>query len=105
MTDNKVRLSQVVGVYGPGAMLDLPDRSVLVMGLDHWDMRGKDTFKLIEEPRLQRLLYARLANEEVHIALDRHEVLGLLGLDPNLNLEARARQVARPAAPLRRDRT
>ena len=24
MTDNKVRFSQVVGVYGPGAMLDLP---------------------------------------------------------------------------------
>jgi hypothetical protein len=64
MTDNKVRLSQVVGVYGPGAMLDLPDRSVLVMGLDRWDMTGKNTFKLIEEPRLQRLLYTRLANAD-----------------------------------------
>ena len=64
MTDNKVRLSQVVGVYGPGAMLDLPDRSVLVMGLDHWDMKGKDTFKPIEEPRLQRLLYSRLRGED-----------------------------------------
>jgi hypothetical protein len=38
MADDKVRLSQVVGVFGPGAMLDLPERSVLVQGLDHWEM-------------------------------------------------------------------
>ena len=34
------------------------------MGLDHWDMKGKDTFKPIEEPRLQRLLYSRLRSED-----------------------------------------
>ncbi len=63
MADNKVRLSQIVGVYGPGAMLDLPDRSVLVMGLDHWEMTGLRTFKVIEEPRLQRLLHLRLQDD------------------------------------------
>ncbi len=63
MADDKVRLSQVVGVFGPGAMLDLPDRSVLVQGLDHWEMFGTGTFQVIEEPRLARLLHQRLADD------------------------------------------
>ena len=54
MAENQIRLSQLIGYYGPGAMLDLPDRSVLVMGLDHWDQRS-GAFRLIEEPRLSRL--------------------------------------------------
>ena len=49
MADDKVRLGQVVGVFGPGAMLDLPERSVLVQGLDHWEMFGTGTFQVIEE--------------------------------------------------------
>ncbi len=49
MAENEIRLSQLVGYYGPGSMLDLPDRSVLVLGLDHWDQR-RDAFRLIEEP-------------------------------------------------------
>ena len=63
MAEDKVRLGQVVGVYGPGAMLDLPERSVLVMGLDRWDMSGVGTFRPIEEPRLARLLHQRLKED------------------------------------------
>ena len=63
MAKNQVRLSQLIGYYGPGAMLDLPDRSVLVMGLDHWDQR-RDAFRLIEEPRLSRLLRLRLEGDD-----------------------------------------
>jgi hypothetical protein len=63
MADDKVRLSQVVGVFGPGAMLDLPERSVLVQGLDHWEMFGTGTFQVIEEPRLARLLHQRLSDD------------------------------------------
>ena len=59
MAENQIRLSQLIGYYGPGAMLDLPDRSVLVMGLDDWDQRS-GAFRLIEEPRLSRLLRLRL---------------------------------------------
>ncbi|HEX5959004.1 MAG TPA: DUF1998 domain-containing protein [Hyphomicrobiaceae bacterium] len=62
MAENQIRLSQLIGYYGPGAMLDLPDRSVLVMGLDHWDQRSK-AFRLIEEPRLSRLLRMRLESD------------------------------------------
>ncbi len=51
MTKNAQRLSQVVSTFGPGAMVDLPTRSVLVGGLDLWEMRG-DAFTTIPEPRI-----------------------------------------------------
>jgi hypothetical protein len=63
MAHDKVRLSQIVGLFGPGAMLDLPDRSVLVQGLDHWEMFGTGTFDVIQEPRLSRLLHQRLSED------------------------------------------
>ena len=64
MAENTIRMSQLVGIFGPGAMLDLPDRSVLVLGLDQWEMQGKGTFQKIEEPRLQRLLHLRLKEDD-----------------------------------------
>lgn len=44
----QLRQSQVITTFGPGAMLDLPDHSVLVAGLDHWTPG-----EIIEEPRLE----------------------------------------------------
>ena len=49
------RLSNLVGSFGPGAMLDLPTRSVLVGGLERWEMR-QGAFKPIEEPRLAKMI-------------------------------------------------
>src|SRR4051794_23366280 len=51
MTKNAQRLSQVVSTFGPGAMIDLPTRSVVVGGLEQWDMKG-DAFTILAEPRL-----------------------------------------------------
>lgn len=51
MSKNAQRLSQVVSTFGPGAMIDLPTRSVVVGGLDLWEMKG-DAFTTISEPRL-----------------------------------------------------
>jgi hypothetical protein len=51
MTKNAQRLSQVVSTFGPGAMVDLPTRSVVIGGLELWDMRG-GSFTTIPEPRL-----------------------------------------------------
>lgn len=48
-------LSQLLMSFGPGAMMDLPTRSVVVAGLDHWDS-GKAKFKTVEEPRLSSFL-------------------------------------------------
>jgi Domain of unknown function (DUF1998) len=64
VAENSIRMSQLVGLFGPGAMLDLPDRSVLVLGIDHWEMRGRAAFQKIEEARLQRLLYLRLKDDD-----------------------------------------
>lgn len=55
MAQNTQRLSQLVSTFGPGAMVDLPTRSIVVAGLDEWDMRPS-TFAILHEPRLvQRL--------------------------------------------------
>jgi len=49
-----LRQSQLITAFGPGAMVDLPDRSVLVGGLDIWRLPNPP--KTIHEPALvQRL--------------------------------------------------
>src|SRR5499427_6837367 len=50
MNKNAQRLSQVISTFGPGAMIDLPTRSVIVGGLDLWEMKG-NSFSVISEPR------------------------------------------------------
>lgn len=54
-TKNEQRVSQLMSTFGPGAMLDLPTRSVIVGGLDKWEMRD-GTWKSISEPRLAAAL-------------------------------------------------
>ena len=44
----QLRQSQVVTTFGPGSMIDLPDHSVIVGGLDHWEGSARE----IDEPRL-----------------------------------------------------
>ena len=44
----QIRRSQVITTFGPGAMVDLPNHSVLIAGLDYWSKGGDE----IIEPRL-----------------------------------------------------
>lgn len=55
MSKNAQRLSQLVSTFGPGSMVDLPTRSVVVGGLEQWDMRP-GTFQTVSEPRLAQRL-------------------------------------------------
>jgi hypothetical protein len=48
----QMRQSQLITTFGPGAMMDLPNYSVLVGGLDHWFPLGEE----IVEPRLTEKL-------------------------------------------------
>lgn len=51
-TDRKersIRPSQVIGVFGPGAIYDNMEDSMLVLGTDYWDPKS---FKKIEDPHL-----------------------------------------------------
>lgn len=45
----QIRPSQLLWTYGPGALIDLPNLSVLTMGLDRWQ---EDRCLPVEEPRL-----------------------------------------------------
>ena len=61
--DGKVRGSQMLGAYGPGAMVDLVHDAVLVRGLEGWTPKGS---RGIDEPRLRERLQRRfpeLSNE------------------------------------------
>jgi hypothetical protein len=92
MGDDVIRMSQVVGMFGPGAMLDLPERSVVVGGLDRWDMRSPNAFRTIEEPRLARLLHQRLGGgNDPRLGVDYPPALRTPPIDPN------DRRVLRPS--------
>ena len=50
--DGEIRQSQLLTTFGPGSMVDLPDRSVVISGLNYW--RGNQ--ETITEERLRRKL-------------------------------------------------
>ncbi len=71
MTDNILRQSQLITTYGPGAMVDLPDYSVIVSGLQEWSHRCREK---IEEPRLTAKLRRLLDIPELELwTPPRHE--------------------------------
>ncbi len=74
MTKNAQRMSQLISTFGPGAMIDLPTRSVIVGGLEQWDMKG-NAFTTLSEPRLTARLEQLLKGQN--------------RLDPSANLSLR----------------
>lgn len=53
MSNGQLRSSQMVTTFGPGAMVDLPDASVLIAGLEYWNHDKNNINAIeIEEPRL-----------------------------------------------------
>ena len=63
MNSNTVSQSQLIFSFGPGSMVDLPDRSVVVGGLDHWHI-GPET-KAIIEPRLSYRISSYLQEQGI----------------------------------------
>ena len=57
--DGQLRQSQMVTTFGPGAMVDLVDRAVVIGGLEHWGY-GKNGYVALDDPRLRRSLVPRL---------------------------------------------
>ena len=66
--DGQIRQSQMVTTFGPGAMVDLVNRAIVVGGLEHWSYEKGQHFDL-DDPRLRRTLLRTLRS-----------------LDPNLDL-------------------
>lgn len=61
----QIRQSQLVTTFGPGAMLDLPNYSVLVAGLEYWFPPGDQ----ISEPRLTEKLCRLLGLSSVQLRI------------------------------------
>lgn len=57
--EGQLRQSQLVTTFGPGAMVDLVDRAVVIGGLEHW-FWGKAGYVALDDPRLRRSLVPRL---------------------------------------------
>jgi hypothetical protein len=55
MSKGQIRKSQVITTFGPGALVDLPDHSVIIGGLNYWRY-GEVPPKKIDEDRLAGLV-------------------------------------------------
>ena len=80
MADNIIRQSQLITTYGPGAMIDLPDYSIIISGLQDWSHLRQEK---VDEPRLAAKL---------------RRLLGLRSLE--LRTPPRHEENARQAAPV-----
>ncbi len=60
----QLRQSQVLSTFGPGSMVDLPNQSVLIGGLNHWEGYKE---QLIYEERLQKVLCTKLELNQVKL--------------------------------------
>lgn len=58
--DGRIRLSQLVSTFGPGAMVDLVHDAVLIGGLDYWRYDAKRPTPSLDEPRLRDRVYPRI---------------------------------------------
>ena len=52
MSKQRLRPSQIITTFGPGSIVDLPDDSVMIAGIEHW-FDGYKPKKKVSEPRLQ----------------------------------------------------
>lgn len=66
--DGQIRQSQLVTTFGPGAMVDLVDRAVVIGGLEHWS-HGKRGFEALDDARLRRSLIPRLKSLDPELDL------------------------------------
>jgi hypothetical protein len=68
MSKGRIRSSQIVTTFGPGAMVDLPDASAIVAGLDNWSYET-GSVPTISEPRLVAKLKKLLGAADLTLRL------------------------------------
>jgi len=68
--EGNLRQSQLVTTFGPGAMVDLVDRAVVIGGLEHWGY-NKEGFVTLDDARLRRSLVPRLKSLDPDLDLAR----------------------------------
>ncbi len=62
-----IRQSQIITTHGPGALVDLTDKSIIVGCIDDWGVPARDGFTPIEEPRLVARLNEVLEHRDVRL--------------------------------------
>ncbi len=96
--EGQLRQSQLVGTFGPGAMVDLLDRAVVIGGLEHWGY-GKEGFVALDDARLRRSLVPRLKalDPDLDLARDGYFRMPPEGdpRDPNPNVGIRVLEFPR----------
>lgn len=70
--DGQLRQSQLVTTFGPGSMVDLVDRAIVIGGLEHWGY-GKTRYTSLDDPRLRRALIPRLKSLDPDLDLARED--------------------------------
>ena len=73
--------TQILNMYGPGAMVDLPDHAVLIGGLDFWNDRGCEH---IHEPRLLQLVRQATGSARIDLKTPPKEVDPLKNISGSL---------------------
>lgn len=68
--EGQLRQSQLVTTFGPGAMVDLIDRAVVIGGLEHWGY-GREGYVALDDARLRRSLVPRLKAIDADLDLAR----------------------------------
>ncbi|MFZ5443146.1 MAG: DrmB family protein [Myxococcota bacterium] len=67
--DGRLRQSQVVSTFGPGAMVDLVNDAVLIGGLDYWGLEGAEV--IVQEPRLREAIAWQFQEKKWPLSKDR----------------------------------
>lgn len=79
--DGRVRLSQLVTTFGPGAMIDLVHNAVLVGGLDYWRYDKNEPSPALDEHRLRQQVLPRVKAMDLTLSLDGSFRTGPAGKD------------------------
>ena len=63
--EGEIRQSQILSSFGPGSMVDLPNHSIIMGGLNHWKF-GNEPNPIVE-PRLEQFLQQKLGVSKVSL--------------------------------------
>jgi hypothetical protein len=69
MSQKELRAGQLLTSYGPGALVDFVDESVIIAGLKFWQYDRNVALPIISEPRLEAELRRRLNMRHVELRL------------------------------------
>lgn len=69
MSSQELRAGQLLTTYGPGALVDFVDESVIIAGLKFWRYDPDEGIPAIQEPRLASLLRQKLKRSYIELRL------------------------------------